>query len=154
MALVRCKSCGIDTSDSLDRCPNCGGSPTGLRLASVVAAATEAATQAAKAGGDTEAAAQALKKIFPQLGAVPWIVWIVAVLVILAVVPHAFPILFVLAILWMFGRGRQPSQTTKRSMQNEVLRVLKSRAPSVRRAADRPLEQLRLIEQRTPKRDA
>jgi hypothetical protein len=154
MALVRCKSCGIDTSDSLDRCPNCGGSPTGLRLASVVAAATEAATQAAKAGGDAAAAAQALKKISPQLGSVPWIVWIVAVLVILAIVPHAFPILVVLAVLWMFGRGRQASRTTTRSMQDEVLRVLKSRAPSARRAADRPLEQLRLIEQKTLKRDA
>jgi hypothetical protein len=154
MALVRCKSCGIDTSDSLDRCPNCGGSPTGLRLASVVAAAAEAATQAAKAGGDAEAAAQALKRISPQLGSVPWIVWIVALLVILAVVPHAFPILVVSAILWMFGRGRQASQSTTRSMQNEVLRVLKNRAPSVRGVGDRPLEQLRLIEQKTLKRDA
>ncbi len=150
MALVRCKSCGIDTSDSLDRCPNCGGSPMGLRLASVVAAATEAA----KAGGDAEAAARALKKISPQLGSVPWVVWIVVVLVLLAVVPHAFPILVVLAILWMIGRGRQASQTTTRSMQNEVLRALKSRAPSVRRAADRPLVRLRLIEHKRLKRDA
>jgi hypothetical protein len=154
MALVRCKSCGIDTSDSLERCPNCGGSPMGLRLTSVVAAATEAANQAAKAGGDARAAAQALKKISPQLGSVPWIVWIVAVLVMLAVMPHAFPVLVVLAILWLFGRGRRASQATAQSTQNEVLRILKSRAPSVRQAVERPLERLRLIEQRTPKRDA
>jgi hypothetical protein len=154
MALVRCKSCGIDTSDSLERCPNCGGSPTGVLLASVVAAATEAASRAATAGGDAEAAARALKKISPQLGNVPWIAWIVAALVMLAVVPHAFPILVVLAILWLFGRGRRASQAAEQSMQNEVLRILKSRAPSVGRAVDRPLERLRLIEQRTLKRDA
>ncbi|MET0151394.1 MAG: hypothetical protein ABW298_02135 [Candidatus Binatia bacterium] len=154
MALVRCKSCGIDTSDSLERCPNCGGSPWGLRLASVVAAATEAASQAAKAGGDAEAAAQALRKISPLLGNVPRIVWIVAALVILAAVPHVFPIFVVLAILWLFGRGRQASQKTERSVQNEVLQILKGQALSARRApADRPLERLRIIEQRTPKRD-
>ncbi len=155
MALVRCKSCGIDTSDSLERCPNCGGSPAGVRLASVVAAATEAASQAAKAGGDADAAVQALKKLSPQLGSVPRIVWIIAVLIVLAAAPHAFPILVVLAILWLFSRGRQASQKTERSVQSEVLQILKAGATSARRAPPaRPLERLRIIEQRTLKRDA
>jgi hypothetical protein len=155
MALVRCKSCGIDTSDSLERCPICGGSPSGLRLASVVAVATEAASRAVEGDDKAQAAAQALSQISRQLPSVPRVVWIVAVLVLLAVVPHAFPILFVLAILWMFRRGRQASQKTQRSVQSEVLKVFKNQASSVRRAAaDRPLERLRAIEQATLKRDA
>jgi hypothetical protein len=151
MALVRCKSCGIDTSDSLERCPSCGGSRSGLSLASVVAAATEAASQAAaKAGGDGDAAARTLRKVSRQLPRVPPIVWIIGVLVILAAMPQAFPILVVLAILWLFRRGGQASQRTKRSVQNEALQILKRGVPSTRRApAERPLEQLRVIEQRT-----
>jgi len=155
MALVRCKSCGIDTSDSLERCPICGGSPSGLRLASVVAAATEAASRAAEGGDKAEAAAQALSQISRQLPSVPRVVWILAVLVVLAAMPHAFPILFVLAILWMLSRGRQASQKTQRSLQSEVLKVFRNQASSARRAAaDRPLERLRAIEQATLKRDA
>jgi flagellar biosynthesis component FlhA len=155
MALVRCKSCGIDTSDSLARCPICGSSPSGLRLASVVAAATEAANRAAEGGDKAQAAAQALSQISRQLPSVPRVVWIVAGLVVLAAIPHAFPILFVLAILWMFSRGRQTSQKTQRSLQSEVLKVFKNQASFARRAgADRPLERLRAIEQATLKRDA
>lgn len=154
MALVRCKSCGIDTSDSLERCPNCGRSPAGLSLASAVAVATEAANQATKTGAGSAASAQALKELSPKLRSVPRIVWIVAVLVILAVVPHAFPILAVLAILWMLSRGRQVSRTRERNVESEVLKILKSRTPPVRRAAaNRPLERLRAAEQRTLKRD-
>ena len=155
MSLVRCKSCGIDTSDSLERCPSCGGSPTGLRLASVVAVATEAASQAAKAGAGSDVAVEALKKLSPQLMSVPRIVWIIAGLIILAAIPHAFPILVVLTILWLLGRGRQASQKTERGVQNEVLQILKRQPSSARRApADGPLERLRVIEQRTLKRDA
>jgi hypothetical protein len=155
MALVRCKSCGIDTSDSLERCPICGGSPSGLRLGSVVAAASEAASRADEGDYKARAAAQALSQISRQLPSVPRVVWIVAVLAVLAAMPHAFPILFVLAILWMFSRGRQVSQKTQRSLQGEVLKVFKNQALSSRRAAaDRPLERLRAIEQATLKRDA
>jgi flagellar biosynthesis component FlhA len=155
MALVRCKSCGIDTSDSLERCPNCGGSTSGLRLASVVAAATEAASRAAEGADKAEAATQALTKISPQLLRVPRIVWTAAVLFVLAVVPHAFPILVAAAILWTFSRGRQASQKTHRSLQSEVLQAFKNQASSARRAAaGRPLERLRAIEQATLKRDA
>ena len=152
MALVRCKSCGIDTSDSLERCPNCGGSPAGLSL---VAVATEAASQAAKAGANSDATAQALEKLSPQLRSIPRIVWIVAVLVILAAVPHAFPILVVLTILWMLGRGWHASGTRKRRVGSEALKILKGQTSSVRRpAADRPLERLRAVQQQTLKRDA
>ena len=151
MALVRCKSCGIDTSDSLERCPNCGGSPAGLRLASVVASAAEAA----KAGGDAEAAAQALKTLSPSLANVPRIVWPVAALIILAVVPHALPILVGLTVLWMFGRGRRASRDAERHTQDQVLQILKRQPSSARRASsDRPLERLRAMEQGTLKRDA
>jgi hypothetical protein len=155
MALVRCKSCGIDTSDSLERCPNCGGSPAGLRLTSVVASAAEAATEAAKASGDVEAAAQALRTLSPSLPNVPRIVWPIAALIILAVVPHALPILVGLTVLWMFGRGRRASQDAARNTQQEVLQILKRQPPSARRASsDRPLERLRDVEQRTLERDA
>jgi len=155
MALDRCKSCGIDTSDSLERCPICGGSPSGRRLASVVAAATEAASRAAEGGDKAQAAAQALSQITRQLPRVPRVVWIVGLLVVLAALPHAFPILLVSAILWMFSRGRQASQRTQRSLQSEVLEVFKNQASAARRpAADRPLERLRAIEQATLKRDA
>jgi hypothetical protein len=155
MALIRCKSCGIDTSDSLERCPICGGSPSGLRLASVVAAATEAASRATAGGDKAEAAAQALSTLSRQLPSVPRVVWVVAALIVLAAMPHAFPILFVLAILWMFSRGRQASQNTQRSLQSEVLRVFKNQASSARRGtAHRPLERLRVIEQAKLKRDA
>ena len=155
MALVRCKNCGIDTSDSLERCPICGGSPSGLRLASVVAAATAAASRAAEGGDKAEAAAQALSTLSRQLPSVPRAVWIVAVLIVLAAMPHALPILFVLAILWMFSRGRQASQKTQRSLEGEVLKVFKNQASSARRAAtSRPLERLRTIEQAMLKRDA
>ena len=156
MALVRCKSCGIDTSDSLERCPICGGSPSGHRLASVVAAATEAASRAAEGGDKAEAAAQALSQISRQLPRVARVGWIVALLAMLVALPHAFPILFILAILWMFSRGRQASQRTQQSLQSDVLKVFKNRASSVARRAgvDRPLERLRAIEQATLKRDA
>jgi hypothetical protein len=151
MALVRCKSCGIDTSDSLERCPNCGGSPAGLRLASVVASAAEAA----KAGGDAEAAAQALKTLSPSLANVPRIVWPVAALIILAIVPHALPILVGLTVLWMLGRGRRASRDGERRTQDEVLQILKRQPSSARRSSsDRPLERLRAMEQGTLKRDA
>jgi hypothetical protein len=155
MALVRCKSCGIDTSDSLERCPICGGSPSGRQLASVVAAATEAASRAADGGDKARAAAQALSQLSRQLPRVPGVVWVVAGLVLLAAVPHVLPILFVLAILWMFGRGRRASHETQRSMESEVLKVFKNRAPAAKQsAAGRPLERLRAIEQATLERDA
>jgi len=155
MALVRCKSCGIDTSDSLERCPNCGGSPSGVGLASLVAAATEAASQAAAGADKADAAAPSLRTPPPQWSRIPRAAWIVGALVVLAVVPHAFPALVVAAILWLFSRARQASQSTSRTLQGEVLKVFKNEASSARRAGSaRPLERLRTIERATLKRDA
>jgi hypothetical protein len=148
MALVRCKSCGIDTSDSLERCPICGGSPTAVGFASAVAAAKEAAGRAADAGVDPEAAARALKSLFPRLRGVPRIVWIVGALVILATVPHAFPILVVLTILWMIASGRSRGHERGRAGVREAREIFGGQASSIRQGTDKPLEHLRGVERR------
>ena len=149
MSLIRCPSCKLDTSDSLVRCPNCGftlGS-------SPLLASLQSHTADAIATSSTLAQGAARSGPFSQLASVPRMFWLTAVLVVLAFVPHAFPVLIVLAIAWqMFQRRSAGDKKMQAEAWQAFVRELKGLNKS---SSDKPLERLRRIERDLgDKRDA
>jgi hypothetical protein len=142
MSLIRCPRCKLDTSDSLERCPNCG-------LAMGSAASTEPAgwsRDAMPAPSPTASpphAARAWTGVPRQLLRVPRALWVILVLVVLATVPHAFPLLIVLAIAWQLWQ-RAPSGGS--TAQTEAWQVLLRELQGNRKGTpEKPLERLRTI---------
>ena|SRR5438105_100085 len=143
MSLIRCPRCKLDTSDSLDRCPNCG-----LAMGSV--ASTEPAgwsRDEMPAPVPTTSAppvARARTGLPRQLLRIPGMLWIILVLVVLATVPHAFPLLIVLAIGWQVW---QRSRSGERTQQTEAWRVfLRELQATTKTTSEKPLERPRRIE--------
>jgi hypothetical protein len=152
MSLIRCPRCKLDTSDSLDRCPNCGlamGSVASIELAGWSRDATPAPSPSTSA----TPAARAWSGVPRQLLHVPRVLWVILVLVVLATVPHAFPLLIVLAIAWQLW---QRSQSGERTVQSEAWRVfLRELQGGAKSAPEKPLERLQRIERELGrKRDA
>jgi len=152
MSLIRCPRCKLDTSDSLERCPNCGlamGSVASTELAAWSRDATLAPSPTAAAPH----AARAGSGVPRQLLHVPRALWVILVLVVLATVPHAFPLLIVLAIAWQVW---QRAQSGERTVQSEAWRVFLRELQGVAKSApEKPLERLRRIERELgSKRDA
>ena len=133
MSLIRCPRCKLDTSDSLDRCPNCG-----LAMGSV--ASTEPAgwsREQMPESAPTSSPPPVARTGSPrQLLRIPGMVWMILVLVVLATVPHAFPLLIVAAIGWQIWRR---SRSGERTLQTEAWRVFL-------REPEKPLERLQRIE--------
>jgi hypothetical protein len=143
MSLIRCPRCKLDTSDSLDRCPNCGlamGSAASTELAGWSRDATSAPSPISSAPH----AARAWSVVPRHMLHVPRALWVILVLVVLATVPHAFPLLIVLAIAWQLW---QRTQSGERTVQTEAWRVfLRELQGAAKSTPEKPLERLRRIE--------
>lgn len=156
MALIRCRTCKLDTSDSLETCPSCsaplkGGAPR------AVPAPPEAAHSSPSVPGPEAHAlpaepAQVGGVTIPQ-GQLARAAIGIALLVWLLLVPNGFG----LALLGLFAywllRGRRRTSST---LRQEVLRKLLARtavcipSPTV----GRPLELLRQIEEELREKSA
>jgi len=140
MSLIRCPSCKLDTSDSLERCPNCGftlgSSPLLASLQSHAADAVATSSTLAQSASRSGALA--------QLASVPKLFWLTLVLVVLAFVPHAFPVLIVLAIAWQMFQRRSAGD---RKLQLETWQAFVRELQGVQKGEPgKPLERLRRVE--------
>ena len=143
MSLIRCPRCKLDTSDSLDRCPNCG-----IAMGSV--ASTEPAGWSRDAmpalapTSSSPPAANPRTGVSRQLLRIPAMLWMILVLVVLATVPHAFPLLIVLAIGWQVWQRRRSGE---RMLQTEAWRAfLRELQSTAKTTPEKPLERLQRIE--------
>jgi len=141
MSLIRCRNCKLDTSDTLERCPNCG-----IALGSAPARSPSESQRSVESIGalSSTRATPAAGNWIAQIGGVPRAFLLIGVLIVLATVPHTFPVLIVLAIVW---QALTRARSGERARQAEVWQVFQRDLKGAQKnPAEKPLERLRRIE--------
>jgi len=141
MSLIRCRNCKLDTSDTLERCPNCG-----IALGSAPVASPSDSPRSVEATGTPSSprATPAAGNWIAQIGGVPRAFLLIGVLIALATIPHALPVLIVLALVW---QALTRARSGERDRQAEVWQMFQRDLQSARQSpAEKPLERLRRIE--------
>jgi len=154
MALIRCPSCKLDTSDSLPTCPNClaplGSSGHAAHWNPAIhGTASQAPITSAtiSSGGQQGLGSSVLKSV-------PLPVWVILAGVALVAVPFVLPLILV-ALVWSAMAKRRGNR--ERSIGGEVFDIVlrEARDMAKSRGEGRPLDRLKEIEQLLrAKRDA